>query len=351
MAFPTDVRDITIPDKVDLREFLWPVENVGDIYAAAASAAVTVLEYHCYRMGEKATNLSTMFVHYNARKLAGDVAANKGSSIANVMKAITTSGACLETTWPFDEKAFATEPTPQAYEEAKKFAVVDPYATPDPITALALKFPVAFFAQFPLRALGVAGDTGAMPVITPEDAKKGTNPRHSMVLVGYDKTRNVFIARNCWGDAWGDKGYCTITVDTLNTICPQGDNHFWVINVAKPSDTVSTPPQPGVTAAETPAAPAAPTTPGAPAAGSMAANAAKMREEIRARLEKDLAASSKRIEEMMRKATGGAQPEPGVKNSCGRCYGSGTCGGCGGRGCAVCSNSGRCQTCGGAGRY
>ena len=53
-------------------------------------------------MGEKATNLSTLFIHYNARRLSGDQDKDTGTSMAKVMEAIRTYGACTEAAWPFD---------------------------------------------------------------------------------------------------------------------------------------------------------------------------------------------------------------------------------------------------------
>jgi hypothetical protein len=41
------------------------------------------------------------------------------------------------------------------------------------------------------------------------------NPIHSMVIIGYDDSRNTFKLINSYGKAWGDNGYCYLSYDTL----------------------------------------------------------------------------------------------------------------------------------------
>jgi C1A family cysteine protease len=38
---------------------------------------------------------------------------------------------------------------------------------------------------------------------------------HSMVAVGFDTSRNVFIFRNSWGRGWGAQGHCFVPFDYL----------------------------------------------------------------------------------------------------------------------------------------
>lgn len=50
---------------------------------------------------------------------------------------------------------------------------------------------------------------------------------HSMAIVGYDDTREVFIVRNSWGDTWCDNGYFYLSYDffredTFNPFRPMG---------------------------------------------------------------------------------------------------------------------------------
>jgi C1A family cysteine protease len=49
---------------------------------------------------------------------------------------------------------------------------------------------------------------------------------HAVLLVGYDKTKKVFIVRNSWGDTWGDKGYFYMPFDVVK---PNMSSDYWVI--------------------------------------------------------------------------------------------------------------------------
>jgi hypothetical protein len=324
MAPAHEARD-TIPDKVDMRASLWPVEHVGDLSASAASAAVTALEYHCNRIDVEPTNLSTMFVYYNARLASGQEHLNSGVTLEAAMKAIETYGACRDASWPLDAAKLSVRPPPQAYDEAKRFAAVHCYHTPDGVDALALSYPVAFVATFPERCLHAAGDTGVMPAPTPEERQRTHDwMTHAMVLVGYDKVAKTFIARNCWGPEFGVEGHCTITFDTLSVIVPSGEQRLWVI--AKPAASAT---------AVNEAAAAAPPE-------RLADLAARMREDIRSDLQRDIADATKRARDMIRNP--GGQRDVGTR-ACFYCGGSGLCGMCAGAGCGACGGKGRCQRC------
>ncbi len=335
MAPSNDVR-VTTPDKVDMRRFLWPIENLGEVLASAASAAATALEYHCGRMGEEPTNLSTMFIYYNARLSSGKENSNIGITMPAAMKAISTYGACLNSSWPVDVAKVATKPSAQAYEEAKKFSVVQGKNPLDVIEALALQYPVPFVCTLPLRCLREAGwASGVMPAPTAEELKKPTEwVNHAMVVVGYDKIAKTFLVRNCWGDQWGDRGHCTISFDMMKVITPDDSPRMWFITkkeVPKPDSETS---RTGFRPAERPAPMAA----AAAQPERLADLAAKMREEIRGDLHRDLADASKRIKDMMGRGQGALPPNVDALDVCPSCSGRRVCWGCGGKGCSSCGN-------------
>lgn len=290
MAPTVNDRGTPIPDRVDLRQYLWPVENLGDVFGSAASAATTALEYHCNRMGEEPTDLSTMFVYYNARLLDGDENTHKGTTMQAVMKAISTYGACREATWPFDGAAFSVRPSPEAYAEAKKFAVQG-YHPDDACEALAAHYPVPFAARMPQRCLDEAGRTGVFPPLTAEErTQSNAHSGHAMVLVGYDKTARTFTARNCWGEAWGDKGHCAIAFDTLTSLIPRSVGYLWIIIPANTNAGTKDVGQ---------APPAA--APPASQPDTLAALSESMRQDIRSSLQRDLAESAQRIKDMLKR--------------------------------------------------
>lgn len=302
-----DVHDTT-PDKVDMREALWPVEDLGDILGASASAALVALEYHCNRMGVPPTNLSTMFVHYNARLLSGKENENVGTSLDAAMKAITTYGACPEASWPFDPAKFAVKPPAHVYEEAKRFAAVRTAHPASTIQALSAKYPVPFVATLPLRYLGLAGRSGTMPTPTEDEMRGEGLTYHPLVVVGYDKTAKTFLVRNCWGKEWGTEGHCTISFDVMDMIC-KGPGRRWFIS--KPETTVAPQDSDFIPAAASERLSAAEITPSADPPGPAARPerlsnlAARLRDEMRGDLQRDLADASRRVRDMLSQPPGG----------------------------------------------
>jgi BMFP domain-containing protein YqiC len=381
-----------VPDSVDMRSALWPAEDVGQLVAAAASAVVTALEYHCNRIGEQPTNLSTMFVHYNARLAAGQENANAGTTLEAAMKAVQAYGACRDATWPIDTSKLAVKPPPHAYEEARKFAAIDYSSPADMFEALAMKYPIAFVASLPRRCMAEAGKTGILPPPTAEEIQRQSYMHHAMVLVGYDKANGTVLARNCWGKSWGVEGHCNIAVDTMKIIAP-ANNRLLIItakSVAAVTEgpSADAPPAPPQRLADMaaklreeirgdvqkeiaeaskrirdmmPRTPAAQPQPEAPADAAPAAPpqrladmATKMRDDIRSDVEKEIADATKRIRDRMQPAPANppAQAPPqqqvGAQATCPACSGGGKCTRCYGAGCHDCSY-GSCPRCGGKG--
>lgn len=345
MAPSDDVR-VTVPDQVDMRSALWPVEDIGDICAAAASAAATALEYHCNRIGQPPTNLSTLFIHYNARQASGDEGRNVGTSMEAAMKAIATHGACRDETWPFDAAKLTVKPPAHAFEEARRFTAVEARNPADVIQAVSMRFPVPLVGRFSTRAIDEARRTGVLAAPTADELQReGGTFNHAMVVVGYDKTAKTFLLRNCWGKAWGDQGHCRVSFDALGVIAPYGTKRLWFVTRATaPGREQSVAHQAAAPVAPPAAPPVAP--PAAPAPPERLSDmAARLRAEIRGDVTRDINDASKRIRDMMQRPAG----QVGVRATCPACAGNKTCGTCGGGGCSSCSYGGKCATCSGQG--
>jgi hypothetical protein len=334
MTPPISVSDVVVPEKLDLRQWLWPVENVGTLAACTASAAATALEYHCYRMKEPPTNLSTLFIHYNALRLNGQQNTNSGATMEAVMKAITTYGACAESTWPLNAAQATAAPSAQAYAEAKKFATVVTAHANDVLEAVGLGYPSPFVARIPMRCLTEAGRTGVFPALTAEELQRnGDHPAHAMVAVAYDKADRTFVLRNCFGEQWGDRGHCRISFDAFYSLVPKGSTSNWFI---------------GTVAATSAAEPATVFTPRAdpapaPQPETLASLTAKMKADIRGDLQRDLLDATRRVRDLV------TPPAPGQRQvgtrACTACNGSGKCSACGGGACASCGWTGVCPSC------
>jgi len=344
--YRTVFQDRSVPDRVDLRQYCTAVENQGQIGSCTANAAVGALEYHHKRRDGHSPDLSRMFVYFNTRRMCGQVFMDTGAQIREAMASLMAFGACREELWPYNPMLFAMEPTPEAYRDATVHEAVQ-YARVNggqgAIQALARGLPVVFGTAIPHRCYEEAARTGVLPKPTREELSVPTQGGHAMLIVGYDNSSRMFIVRNSWGEDWGDHGYCQIPYDVMDACSPAEE--FWVVAELE-KETGFQLIRPGVTEAAA--------QPSGPNLGGLADTTAKMRDQIRSRLDADLAASSRKIDALLSGRTA-APAAPRERNvgvlPCTACAGSGICHFCHGRNplCVRCRGNGACPDCRGSG--
>jgi hypothetical protein len=278
-----------------------------------------------------------------------------GAQISEAMASVLAFGACREEMWPYDPALFDQEPPKEAYDDARKYEAIA-YARVEGVTgtihAVAQGFPVVFGTCLPGRCYEEAARSGVMPQLTDNERQSRSHSGHAMLIVGYDKKERVFIVRNSWGEGWGDRGYCRIPFDSLDSCSPP--EGFWMISelekqggfrLIRPGKEMSGAAEPAsrVPAMET---------------GGMASTASRMRDEIRSSLEAEMGASSLRADSRRASKPGEQSPQgsQGLKQSdgltiCVACAGIGICSQCHGRGsgCRNCLGSGFCTDCDGTG--
>lgn len=222
-------RESGLPERVDLRPLCSPVEDQGHIGSCAANAVVGAMEYLQRRRGEGVTDLSRLFVYYNARQLAGHENEDSGTFIHHAMAAVLAHGACPESMWPYQPALWASRPTDACYQAATEFEGLSFARTPlGPAckTALAMGLPVVFGATLPAESLQVeAAATGRISI--PDGPWPPPGGGHAMLIVGYDDAQASWILRNSWGTKWGDEGYAQVPYQVLERYA--SPTQFWVI--------------------------------------------------------------------------------------------------------------------------
>lgn len=221
--------NIRLPDKVDLRVNCSPVEDQQRTNSCVANAVVGALEYHQRKAGLPLTDLSRLFVYWNARQLAGNETEDIGSQIHHGMAAVLAHGACEERLWAFEEPKVNQRPPPDAFQNATRYEAVQYARTPfgaPAMKVLAEGLPVVFGTFAPFDYYEIAAKTGVMP--KPDQVRPTQPPSgHAMVLVGYDMTERTWIVRNSWSERWAEKGYCRIPFETIEAWSKPED--FWTI--------------------------------------------------------------------------------------------------------------------------
>ncbi len=218
-----------VPEKMDLRQYCSPVEDQGQSNSCTANAIVGSLEYHQRRQQSGGhTDLSRLFVYYNARQLANAQGEDCGSFIHHVMASVLAHGACDENIWPFDLSRVLQQPSQQAYKDAMNNEAIQYARTPlgqSALQAVGAGLPVVFGTYIPSRFYDEAAKTGLMP--GPAERLDPPGGGHAMLIVGYDLPSKTWLVRNSWGPGWADGGYVRIPFDTLGAYSMP--DHFWTV--------------------------------------------------------------------------------------------------------------------------
>jgi len=217
----------TVIDIVDLRSHCSPIENQGSLGSCTGQSIAGAIELLNKRNG-KPTDVSRLFIYYYERLLMGTVNYDSGAFIRDGIKATNKYGASLESLWPHDIRKFKQEPINEAKNDALNRKVTRYERVEDfegCIDALTNGYPVVMgFHVYQSFMSPTVARTGNMPY--PNKKREKLLGGHAVLLVGYDKTRKVFIVRNSWGTAWGDKGYFYMPFDVVK---PDMSSDYWII--------------------------------------------------------------------------------------------------------------------------
>ena len=216
------------PNLVDLRRYCTPIENQGNLGSCTGQAIAGAIELLNKRNG-KHNDISRLFIYYYERLLLGTVNYDSGAYIRDGIKVTNHYGASLESHWPYDIRKFRQEPINEAKVDALKRKVTRYERVIDfngCINALSNGYPVIIgFHVYSSFMTNNVARTGNMPY--PNTKRERLLGGHAVLLVGYNKTKKVFIARNSWGTSWGDKGYFYMPFDMI--IKPNMSSDYWII--------------------------------------------------------------------------------------------------------------------------
>lgn len=215
------------PTIVDLRPYCSSIENQGNLGSCTGQSIAGAIELLNKRNG-KPTDVSRLFIYYYERLMLGTVNYDSGAYIRDGIKATNKYGASLESYWPYDIRKFRQEPITEAKNDALNRKVTRYERVSDLngcIDALSNGYPVVmgFYVYESFMSMNVA-KTGNMPY--PNTKREKLLGGHAVLLVGYNKSKKVFIVRNSWGTSWGDNGYFYMPFDIVK---PNMSSDYWII--------------------------------------------------------------------------------------------------------------------------
>ena len=198
-----------IADYVDLRPYASAVEDQLHLGSCVGQAVVGAYELMLNKFcRSNFTDLSRLFVYYNARALDNAVDEDVGAYTRDGVKSLNKWGVCSENIWPYLISQFSTAPSIAAYEDAIQRTVTSYYRlskVEDMLHALDIGYPIItsmnvyntfYQLEFPGESL----------LKLPRDSDDLIGG-HAVVFVGYNLKNKTFIVRNSFGTSWGDNGY------------------------------------------------------------------------------------------------------------------------------------------------
>jgi C1A family cysteine protease len=216
-------------NRVDLRPYCVAIQDQGQLGSCTANAIAGAIEY-LDKKNNKLTYVSRLYIYYYERLLEGTVNYDSGAYIRDGIRATYTYGASQESLWPYNISKYKIKPSDVAIADAakRKVTLYERALNFDAcINAIANGFPVTvgFYVYSSFESGNWWYTTGLMPY--PNTSRESLLGGHAVLLVGYDKTNNYFIARNSWGTNWGLSGYFYMPFQVIQNTSMSSD--FWVI--------------------------------------------------------------------------------------------------------------------------
>ena len=143
-----------LPAKVDLRKYMSKIEDQSQSNSCCANAVAGAYEYlnqkHAQATGDTPGDVSRLFIYYVGRKKDMEDEAlifrkkgvekrapkDEGMSLSAGIAAMQVSGACLETSWPYDLTKVNERPTEECFTEARKYRVTETKRVPVDVDAM-----------------------------------------------------------------------------------------------------------------------------------------------------------------------------------------------------------------------
>lgn len=221
---------LPIPDTMDLRSVMPPVQDQGEVGSCTAHAAVAVLEHNMIVQQIPFIPRSRLFAYFNARAAEGAQDGDNGATLRDMVSSLASFGVCNEDIWPYDTNQVLVKPTDTCYASAapNKIRLYARLNTlDDMLTCLAAGHPFIFgftvYESFESDAVAASGLL-SLPALS-ESAVGG----HAVCAAGYDRIKKLLLVRNSWSPAWGQGGYFWMPFDYATNRNLSDD--FWTIRL------------------------------------------------------------------------------------------------------------------------
>jgi len=203
---------------VDLREWDSPVDDQLSIGSCVGNAIANAYELMVKKLyPDSFVELSRLFIYYNSRLFDNSYKEDIGTYIRDGIKSVAKYGVCEERLWPYIEEKFDDQPDPECYADASLRLITryeSLYTLRDMLETLDNEQPI-------VAGITVYEDfmfiTRKNPIVELPKNNDKSHGSHAVTLLGYDLSKQLFIAKNSFGQDWGSNGYFYIPFEYIRT--------------------------------------------------------------------------------------------------------------------------------------
>lgn len=213
------LKNTSLAEKVDMRQWASPVEDQGDIGSCIGNAVVAAYELMIKQQcPEKFVDASRLYNYYHARYLEGVADYDAGILyVRNAMKALEKFGVCTEILWPYEVEKVTIQPTPNCYVDGMARRIVKYKSlgsSSEILDSLNAHTPVVVAMKISDSFMKLNSNNFVVPTPKSGEIVMGG---HAVVAVGYSLTDRQFLMKNSFGTDWGDAGYCWVPFSYIDS--------------------------------------------------------------------------------------------------------------------------------------
>ena len=231
LSAPAPSARVPLPPSIDLRPFLPPVYDQGNIGSCTANAIAAAIDFERRRAGKSYLYPSRLFIYYNERKAEGDVGEDGGAQLRDGIKSVAKLGVCPEFEWPYGTGAlWGVEPPVDCYTNARLYRTLQYSRVSQDLYYFRhclgiLQRPIVFgFDVYPQFESNQCEKDG---VLWMPKAGERSIGGHAVLACGYDDAEEMVLVRNSWGSGWGIQGYFKMPYQYF--LNPALCSDFWTI--------------------------------------------------------------------------------------------------------------------------
>jgi len=202
---------VSIPIKIDLREYMGPVRSQGQEGVCGGMAAAGMKENQEWRESLEYKQLSPRYIYEMSRVI--EPQRGEGTSLRALVKALHQFGICEEKFWPYKEGGGS--PLKPGADENAKINRISGYVLLEKlegvIESIVVNGPCIMGMNITPEWYNIPTD-GMMKKVRSNAHIFG---KHAIVGVGFDRSERLFLVRNSWGPMWGRGGYAWIPFQSI----------------------------------------------------------------------------------------------------------------------------------------